>query len=141
MTQIYYRNGEGKLVTIDVSEEFAKTYRKELQKEWRDTAYQNYYSISLDQITDAGHDFADKRENLEENFMAHEDEMDKTDKLSILAAALATLSPDQRELVDKVYLHGEAQEDIAKQQNVCKQAISNRLHRIYMRLKKFFDKR
>lgn len=140
MAQIYFRNGNGERVTVEVTDEVAQTYREELRKEWRSDAYEGYYSTSLDEITDAGHDFADERENVEEHYISREDEKEQADKLSRLAAALASLSPDQRELVEKVYFRGMTQDEIAAEKGVTKQAISDRMKRIYVRLKKYYEK-
>lgn len=140
MAHIYFRNGNGERVTVEVTDEVAKTYREELRKEWRSDAYEGYHSTSLDEITDAGHDFADERENVEESYIMREDEKEQAEKLSRLAAALVSLSPEQRDLVEKIYFRGKSQDEVAAQEGVTKQAISDRMKRIYVRLKKFYEK-
>ena len=53
-----------------------------------------------------------------------------------LFSAMETLSPDQRELVEKVYFEERKITDIAREEGVSHVAIIRRLNRIYEKLRK-----
>lgn len=139
MAKIYFINAQGKKVSVEVSEEIAKQYRESLREEWRNDAYEKYYSKSLEGIIEAGRDFEDEQNDVEESIAKAEAERIKNLRLENLHKALDSLLPEQQELIKKIYLDGLSQEEIAKQEGVCKQAISNRMQRIYQRLKNFFE--
>ena len=63
----------------------------------------------------------------------------KREELARLLRAMASLSPDQRELVRRVYFENQRIVDIAREQGVDKSAISHRLERIYKKLKKHLE--
>lgn len=72
MAKIYFKDEQGKKVSVEVTDEVAKQYRESLQEEWRGDAYGGYYSTSLESITEAGHDFADEEADTEELYLARE---------------------------------------------------------------------
>ena len=74
MAKIYFKDVQGKKVLVEVSAEIAKQYRDSLREEWRSDAYESYYSTSLESITEAGHDFADKNSNAEELYIERRNE-------------------------------------------------------------------
>ena len=139
MAKIYFIKKQKKKVSVEVSEEIAKQYRESLREEWRNDAYEKYYSKSLEGIIEAGRDFEDEQNDVEESIAKAEAERIKNLRLENLHKALDSLLPEQQELIKKIYLDGLSQEEIAKQEGVCKQAISNRMQRIYQRLKNFFE--
>ena len=53
-----------------------------------------------------------------------------------LYEAISTLDPDQKELLTRVYWDGESQTDIAREMGVSTVAITQRMNRIYARLRK-----
>lgn len=139
MAKIYFKDEQGKKVSVEVTDEVAKQYRESLQEEWRGDAYEGYYSTSLESITEAGHDFADEKIDTEELYLAREERNEKSQLIKKLKQAMKILTKEQVMLVKKIYFQGLSQEEIAEQEGVCKQAISNRMQRIYQRLKKFFE--
>ncbi len=66
-----------------------------------------------------------------------EGEAVRREDMARLFSAMETLSPDQRELVEKVYFEERKITDIAREEGVSEAAIRNRLKKIYSRLKKF----
>ena len=56
---------------------------------------------------------------------------------SVLHHAIAQLRPQQRELLRRVFWEGVRQSEIARQEGVLESTISERMRRIYQRLKKF----
>ena len=55
-----------------------------------------------------------------------------------LYKAIAELTPDQQELVRRVYFNNERLADIAREQGVSRAALTNRMNRLLASLKKFF---
>ena len=62
----------------------------------------------------------------------------KREELARLLRAMEALSPDQRELVRRVYFENQKIVDIAREQGVSHAAIHDRLKRIYQRIKNNF---
>lgn len=140
MAKIYFINAQGKKVSVEVSEEIAKQYRESLREEWRGDAYEKYYSKSLEGIIEAGRDFEDEQNDVEESIVKAETERIKNLRLENLHKALDSLLPEQRELLMEVYFNGITQREIAEREGVDESAVSKRMERIYKRLKKFFEK-
>ena len=59
------------------------------------------------------------------------------DDYAELHQAIQKLRPQQRELLCRIFWEGESQAEIARQEGVLESAISERMRRIYKRLKKF----
>ena len=136
MKKIYLKDKQGHEVLINVSEDVEKAYRQSLREEWRRNAYERYHSISLDEIRD----FADENESIENILIEKEQVRLEKKRLKMLSSALDCLLPEQRDLIQKVYFEGKTQREIARQEGVDESAISKRMERIYIRLKKFFEK-
>jgi RNA polymerase sigma factor (sigma-70 family) len=60
----------------------------------------------------------------------------KTEKQIFLRAAIAELQPQQRELLDKIFIHKQKAAEIARADGVSEAAIHGRLKKIYNKLKK-----
>jgi RNA polymerase sigma factor (sigma-70 family) len=76
-------------------------------------------------------EIADKRVDIEEDYIEREE-------VAILCKALETLTSEQRQLVQKVFFEGQAVTAVAKEYGVSHQAISDRLSKIFARLRKNF---
>lgn len=140
MAKIYFINAQGKKISVEVSDEIAKQYRDSLREEWRGDAYEKYYTKSLDGIIEAGRDFEDEQNDVEESILKAETERVKNLRLEYLHKALDSLLPEQKELLMEVYFNGVTQREIAEREGVDESAVSKRMERIYKRLKKFFEK-
>ena len=66
------------------------------------------------------------------------DALEKEEMLRILNDAMKVLQPQQKELVYRVFYRGECPKDIAIELGITKQAMNNRLNKIYAVLRKFF---
>ncbi len=62
------------------------------------------------------------------------------DDYSELYDAMEHLRPQQRELLKRVFWEGVKQVEIARQEGVAENTVSDRMRRIYARLKKYMDK-
>lgn len=79
-------------------------------------------------------DPADRFLTAEENLL--QDLIDEEDHEKLMAA-IRKLQPQQQELLYRVYWKGEKQRDIAKEDGVSERAITGRMQKIYVSLKKF----
>lgn len=132
MTTIKYEI-DGKTIDVEVSEEFALTYNKFVDEERRADERHKWKLrkriTSLDQIMDIGGQIEDSKSDFAEDFGEYDD----------LYKAIGQLLPEQQELIRRIYVNGESQSDIAKDLDVRKQAINNRLLRTLEKLKKFLS--
>ena len=64
-------------------------------------------------------------------------EVERREDMARLFSAMKTLSPAQRELVEKVYCEERTITDIAREEGVTEAAIRNRLKKIHLRIKNF----
>ena len=140
MKQIYIKDSQGKKISVEVSDEIAKSYQESLQEEWRSDSYASYYTTSLDKIIEAGHDFEDTNANIEEQYFDKEIDKINKSRLKILYKAIDSLLPEQKNLIIQIYFKGVTQRKIAEKEGVDESAISKRMERIYKRLKNFFEK-
>jgi DNA-directed RNA polymerase specialized sigma24 family protein len=140
MAKIYFINLQDKKVAIEVSDEIAKQYRDSLREEWRGDAYEGYYSTSLEGITEAGHDFADKQANIEELYVERETQAERECLMRKLKAALPYLTDLQRKTIHKLFVLNMSQSEIAREEGVAHQVINKRVARIYAQLKALIKK-
>ncbi len=140
MAKIYFKDEQGKKVSIEVSDEVAKQYRESLQEEWRGDAYESYYSTSLDSITKAGHDFVDEEADTEELYLEREAQAERKVLMRKLKAALPYLTDLQRKTIHKLFVLNMSQSEIAREEGVAQQVVNKRVARIYVQLKRLIQK-
>ncbi len=87
--------------------------------------------IYMSQLEEKGCYIADDSDPLDDIL---KDELHKA-----LMAAIEKLQPQQKELLIRVYWKNELQKDIAAEEGVSEMAISNRLKRIFKKIKKFLE--
>ncbi len=90
-------------------------------------------NLSLDRMNDEGVDMEDRRLDVEQNYIAEEDKKE-------LYAAIAQLTPRQKELVQLIYFEGKTQEQVAEILGVAQATISVTLERAIANLKKIIRK-
>ncbi len=140
MAIIYFKDEHGKKVSVEVSSEIAKQYRESLQEEWCSDAYERYHSISLESITEAGHDFADENSDTEELFLEREERAEQKVLMRRLRAALPFLTEVQCITIHKLFVLNMSQAEIAREEAVSEQAVSDRVKRLFTKLKKLLKK-
>lgn len=136
MAIIYFKDEQGKKVSVEVSNKIAKQYRESLREEWRSDAYESYYSTSLESITEAGHDFADKNSNAEELYIEREKKAERKVLIRELRAALPFLTKLQLSTIHKLFILNISQAEIAREEAVSEQAVSDKVKRLFTKLKK-----
>lgn len=140
MAKIYFKDVQGKKVLVEVSNKIAKQYRDSLREEWRNNAYESYYSTSLESITEAGHDFADENSDTEELFLEREERAEQKVLMRRLRAALPFLTEVQCITIHKLFVLNMSQAEIAREEAVSEQAVSDRVKRLIAKLKKLLKK-
>ena len=88
-------------------------------------------SLSLDRMKDEGVDIEDRRLDVEQNYIDEEEKRE-------LYAAIAKLTPRQKELVEMIYFEEKNQYEVAEILGVSQQAVSKALGKILAELKSFF---
>ena len=117
-------------IEIEVEEEWADIVieldRQEYNVNHKET--RRHCSLEAYNLDDA---LLPSDEDVERDVIADEDK-------KRLYKAIAALTPDQQELVRRVYFNNERLADIAREQGVSRAALTNRMNRIIASLKKFF---
>lgn len=140
MQHIYYKDADGKEISVEVTDEVAAAYHESRREEWRGNARERYHTVSLDAVTDAGHGFADGDEGIDERMLREEDDAARQELLEKLRSAAEHLTPLQRATLHKLYVLHMSQAKISREEGVIESVISRRISRIYARLKKFLEK-
>lgn len=140
MKHIYIKDTDGRQVIVEVTEEVAQAYRESLRAEWRENARERYHTISLDAATDAGHEFADGDEGIEERLPREEDDAARQALLKKLREAVEHLTPLQRATLHKLYVLHMSQREIAIEEGVTEATVSERITNLHNRLKKILKK-
>ena len=96
MKHIYIKDADGRKVIVEVTDDVAVAYRESMREEWRGDAKERYHTISLGAVADAGHEFADGDEGIEERLSREEDDKARQDRLEKLSKAVEHLTPLQR---------------------------------------------
>lgn len=117
-------------IEIEVEEEWADIVieldRQEYNVNHKET--RRHCSLEAYNLDDA---LLPSDEDVERDVIADEDK-------KRLYKAIAALTPDQQELVRRIYFNNERLADIAREQGVSRAALTNRMNRIVSSLKKFF---
>ena len=103
MQHIYYKDADGKEISVEVTDEVAAAYRESRRKEWRGNAKERYHTVSLDAVTDAGHEFEDESASIDV-LTREEDDSARQTLLKKLKEAVAHLTPLQRATLHKLYV-------------------------------------
>ena len=103
MKHIYYKDADGKEISVEVTDEVAAAYHESRREEWRGNAKERYYTISLDAATDAGHEFEDESTSIDV-LSREEDDAARQAILRRLKEAVARLTPLQRATLHKLYV-------------------------------------
>lgn len=124
----------GKIVELEVEDSFAEQYeiinQESKRNDWKHDWRNRKNNTSLEVLEENGFQFISKEKSAQER-------IEETEEIVALRKALSLLKEIDRILIERIYFNGEKAVDIAKELGVCKSAISNRLERIYNKIKKF----
>lgn len=140
MKKIYLKDKDGNKVTVEVSDEISVEYRQSLRAEWRNNAYEKYHKNSLDEMLKAGRDFKDEQADVEEIFVMQEEKKERALQIKKLKTVLPYLTELQMQTIHKLFYLNMSQAEIAREESVSEQAVSDRVERLFKKLKKLMKK-
>ena len=124
----------GKIVELEVEDSFAAQYeiitQESKRNDWKHDWRNRKNNTSLEVLEENGFQFISKEKSAQER-------IEETEEIVALRKALSLLKEFDRVLIERIYFNGEKAVDIAKELGVGKSAISNRLERIFKKIKKF----
>jgi len=132
LVKITYRFADGHAEELEVDQEVADTLKELDRQEYNNTRKETRRHTSLSAVEYEDERFAARNADVLEKILYRID-------AEALRHALAMLTPVQQDLVRRVFFLGERATDIAKTEEVTKQAIQRRLNKIYARLRKFLE--
>ena len=120
----------GKVIDIEVTDEFAAQYEQIEAKEKRVNRKETRRHQSLDALVESGFQIADPGSDIEANLIIQ-------NNIDVLRRALAVLTNDQKWLVEQVFYYGRKQSEIAAELGIDATSIRDRLRVIYKKIKNF----
>lgn len=120
----------GKVIDIEVTDEFAAQYEQIEANEKRVNRKETRRHQSLDALVESGFQIADPRSDIEANLIIQ-------NNIDLLRRALAALTSDQKWLVEQVFYYGRKQSEIAAELGIDATSIRDRLRVIYKKIKNF----
>lgn len=140
MAKIYFKDGQYKKVLVEVSDEMAKSFKDSLRQEWRSDAQEKYHTVSLDRIKDTGRELADLQSDVAEAYEEREAAAERAVLLDKLKSVLPMLTELQRQTIHKLFVLNMSQSQIAREEEISEQAVSDRVERLFAKLKKLLSK-
>lgn len=132
MKKIIYKFADGTQNEVEVSDEFYAQYQEIEKEEKNKNRAETRRHTSLSQIQENGFEPALQEPSLEEKLL--KEEMKKE-----LLQAISTLTPEQQDLIYKVFYENKSTSEIAKEMGSLDSSVSHKLERIYKKLKKFWQ--
>ena len=121
----------GEISEIDVDEHLGGMLLDFDRQQYNNDHKETRRHVSLDGMDYEGELFVSAEDT--------EGEAERREDMARLFSAMAALSPEQRELVEKVYFEEQKITDIAREEGVSKQSVHERVERALKKLKKNFD--
>lgn len=140
MPKIYIKDANGRKIYVEVTEKQAQAYREELRYEWRIAANEKNHTVSLNAITDAGHDFCDETSDIDEWLEENERKAIEKAMLKKLKTVLPELTPLQQKTIHKLFVLNKTQAEIAREEGITRGTVKERVDGIYKKLRKLLEK-
>ncbi len=121
----------GKVIDIEVTDEFVAQYEQIEAKEKRVNRKETRRHQSLDALVESGFQIADQGSDIEANLIMQ-------NNIDLLRRAFAALTNDQKWLVEQVFYYGRKQSEIAAELGIDVTSIRDRLRVIYKQIKNFW---
>ena len=136
MKIIYFTDENGRKVYVEVTDEVAENFRALQQEEWKTDAYEKYHTRSLEWLTEKGREFADESSDTERIYLEREEHLSRKNMHTKLKKAMSQLSAIQQATVHKLFVLNMTQAEIAREENVARSTIKERVDGIYAKLRK-----
>jgi RNA polymerase sigma factor (sigma-70 family) len=132
MKTIEYRPASGQALAVEVNEETALLMADLERKEQnRARNARRRKELSADFFGEGGFELPDKAVDIEAGFL-------RAETVGEVRKAIKTLTPEQRELVYKIFYEEQDITAVAAESGVTRQAVQNRLKKIFAKLRKKF---
>lgn len=122
----------GKMIDIEVTEEFARQYKQIETEEKHINRKETRRHQSLEKYMEKGFNVADERVDIEEAMFYQE-------SINELYSIIKALPMKEKSIIFAYYFESKTFEQIAKEHNVQKPAISKHLKRILEKIKNFYS--
>ena len=129
LVKIMYRFADGHVEELEVEQEVAEALKELDRQEYNNTQKETRRHTSLSAVDYEDERFTARNADVLEKILRRID-------AEALRCALPMLTPEQQDLVRRVFFLGERPSDIAEAEGVDKSAIAHRLERIFRQLKK-----
>ena len=129
--KITYEFVTGEVSEVEVDERLGGMLLDLDRQQYNNDQKETRRHVSLDSMDYEGELFASAEDT--------EGEAVRREDMARLYSAMEILSPEQRELVEKVYFEERKITDIAREEGVTKQSVHERVERALKKLKKNFD--
>lgn len=129
--RVRYEFVNGEISEIEVDDSLGELLLDFDRQEYNNDHKETRRHVSLDGMDYEGEMFASPADPAAEVL--------KREELARLLRAMEFLSPDQRELIRRVYFENQKIVDIAREQGVTKQSVHERLSRALNKIKKFLE--
>lgn len=123
----------GKMIDIEVTEEFARQYKQIETEEKHINRKETRRHQSLETLIDGGFQIVDPNGDIEEKTLMNED-------IKQFHNALKILTTDQKWLIEQIFYYGRKQSEVAAELGINPVAVWKRLQKIYNKIKKNFNK-
>lgn len=121
----------GKVTEIEVEDSFASAYleieAESKREQWRQDWYNRKHNCSLEAMEVNGAQFAAP------------DTLEEDEEIEELWKAIAQLTPEQQEIIHRVYFNGEKKSEVAKSLGIANSSFTERLHRILKKIKEILQ--
>ncbi len=132
MKTITYKFSDGTIRAVEAADEICALHEQSVRQEKRNHWRETRRHTSLDSIDAEGKDFASVNSNPLDALIRQEEN-------AVFVNALELLTPEQRELAEKVFIDGMTMTAVAKAAGVSQQSVSKRVARIIAKLRNFFE--
>lgn len=133
MAKIRYEFADGTISEVEVSERVFSVHAELETQARRGEKRETRRHVSIEYMREFGAEIEDSGNTPLFLFIRNEEAEEARKFFSVL-------TPDQRELLERVYIDGESMADIAREQGVAHSTVKTKVYRAVERLKKLLQK-
>ena len=131
MKTIMYKFADGKVSTVEVSDEFYETYQEIEKAEKLANRKETRRHVSIESLVEVG-----QEPSITDEYFKDDGSFENMDNEK-LQYAISHLLPTQQDLIRRVFFEGQSVSEIAKADGIAVCSVSKKLARIYKKLKNF----
>ena len=131
MKTITYKFADGKVSTVEVSDEFYEAYQNLEKADQLANRRETRRHVSMESLVEVG-----QEPSVTDEYFKDDSGFENMDNEK-LQQVISQLLPTQQDLIRRVFFEGHSVTEIAKADGIAKCSVSNKLARIYKKLKNF----